>query len=69
MLEIWSNHYLKELYRYQIIFANAPIYYIGVALQRVIYYLFNFSQVAFLVGIATKFDYVFLSNIKLLQVV
>ena len=26
MLEIWSNHYLKELYRFQIIFETAPIY-------------------------------------------
>ena len=42
MLEIWNNHYLKELYRFQIVLKNAPIY-IGVALQRVIDYLSNFS--------------------------
>ena len=42
MLEIWNNHYLKELYRFQIVLENAPIY-IGVALQRVIDYLSNFS--------------------------
>ena len=38
----WSNDYLKELYRFQIIFENAPIY-IGGALQRVTNYLSNFS--------------------------
>ena len=38
----WSNDYLKELYRFQITFENAPIY-IGGALQRVINYLSNFS--------------------------
>ena len=37
-----SNHYLKEVYRFQIIFENAPIYR-GGALQRVINYLSNFS--------------------------
>ena len=42
MLKFWSNHYLKGLYRFQIIFENSPIY-IGDALQRVISYLSNFS--------------------------
>ena len=42
MLEIWNNHYLKKLYRFQIIFQNTSIYIDG-ALKRVISYLSNFS--------------------------
>ena len=42
ILEIWYNHYLKELYGFQIVYKNDLIY-IGGALQRVINYLSNFS--------------------------
>ena len=66
MLEIWNNHYLKELYRFQIISENSPTY-IGGALQLVIICLtFRLSQVAFVVTVAMKSDYIFL-NFKLLQ--
>ena len=66
----WSNHYLKELYRFQIIFENAPIY-TSAALQRVINYLSNFSVFSSsicgdrCIGIWLRFP----NTIKLLQVV